>query len=66
MDAEFVEEQFLILCPYCGESVEIYLEADIEGDLVQDCEVCCNPWQLSVYNEGEYRHVEVSRCDGAE
>ena len=32
-------------CPYCGEAVEIYLEPDVMGTLVQDCEVCCNPWR---------------------
>ncbi|MGH8605032.1 MAG: CPXCG motif-containing cysteine-rich protein, partial [Gammaproteobacteria bacterium] len=43
-----LQDHFPITCPYCGEAVEIYLEPDIEGSLVQDCEVCCNPWQLQV------------------
>ncbi|MFZ4703760.1 MAG: CPXCG motif-containing cysteine-rich protein [Candidatus Methylumidiphilus sp.] len=51
-------------CPYCGESLEIYLEPDVEGDLVQDCEVCCNPWDINVWTDGEHRHVNVSRTDG--
>lgn len=42
--AEIVELQ----CPCCGEWQEIVVEADLEGHLVQDCEVCCRPWQLSV------------------
>lgn len=61
-----MQDQFIITCPYCGETVELYLEPDIEGDLVQDCEVCCNPWQLSVWTDDEDRHVEVSRADGTE
>ena len=56
--------QFIIACPYCGESVEVYLESDIEGNLVQDCEVCCNPWDINVWDDGEDRHIEVSRTDG--
>jgi hypothetical protein len=59
---------FLLTCPYCGEEVEIYLEPDIRGALVQDCEVCCNPWQLRVFSgqeDGE-RYVEVSRADGSD
>lgn len=37
-----------VQCPYCFERVEITIEADTWGTLVQDCEVCCNPWQLTI------------------
>lgn len=37
-----------VQCPYCGERVEITLEPDVHGSMVQDCEVCCSPWQLTV------------------
>ncbi len=36
-----------VACPYCGEIVEITLEPGEEGSFVQDCEVCCNPWQVT-------------------
>ena len=39
-------DHFLIDCPYCAEQVEIYVEPDLRGSLVQDCEVCCNPWTV--------------------
>ena len=42
------DTEFTITCPYCGEEVEIYVEPETRGVLVQDCEVCCNPWQLRV------------------
>lgn len=61
-----MDSQFLVTCPYCGEDVEIYLEPDVRGVLVQDCEVCCNPWQLRVSREGDERWVEVTRGDGSE
>ena len=60
------DTEFTITCPYCGEEVEIYLEPDTRGVLVQDCEVCCNPWQLRVVSDGDDRYVEVSRADGSE
>lgn len=37
-----------VQCPYCFERVEILIEADNWGTMVQDCEVCCNPWQLTI------------------
>ena len=55
-------------CPYCGEEVEIYLEPEIRGALVQDCEVCCNPWNVYVSpaDEDGERYVQVSRGDGSD
>jgi len=59
-------DEFFVICPYCGEEVEVRLEADVEGSLVQDCEVCCNPWSLRVSGRDEERRVDVSRADGSE
>jgi hypothetical protein len=61
-----VETQFVVSCPYCGEAVEIYLEPDLMGTLVQDCEVCCRPWQVRVGYEDGDRYVDVQRGDGSE
>jgi transposase-like protein len=39
-----------VTCPYCGERAEL----DVDGDgarrqcYVQDCPVCCQPWQVEV------------------
>jgi hypothetical protein len=39
-----------LVCPYCGESVE--LNVDESGgsrqSYVEDCPVCCRPWQVEV------------------
>jgi hypothetical protein len=59
-------EQFAVECPYCGEAVEIYLEPDVRGSLIQDCEVCCNPWTIRVVRDGEDRYIEVGKADGSE
>jgi hypothetical protein len=37
-----MKEDFVVTCPYCGEDVDVHLERDVQGSLVQDGEVCCN------------------------
>jgi hypothetical protein len=61
-----VDDSFQVTCPYCGEQVEIYVEPEMKGTFVQDCEVCCNPWRLRVSGRGEDRSLDVSRADGSE
>jgi hypothetical protein len=61
-----MDDQFVVTCPYCGEDVEIYVEPDVRGTFVQDCEVCCNPWRVRVVRVDGQRSVEVSRGDGSE
>ena len=59
-----MSDEFEITCPYCGESVEIYVEPDVRGSFVQDCEVCCNPWRVRVVrtHDGE-RSIDIARGD---
>ena len=61
-----MDDRFLVTCPYCGEEVEIYIEPDMRGSFVQDCEVCCNPWRVSVSRDEDERYVDVVRTDGSE
>jgi hypothetical protein len=61
-----VDDSHLVTCPYCGEEIEIYLEPDVTGAFVQDCEVCCNPWNVRVTGRSDERWVEVTRADGTE
>jgi cysteine-rich CPXCG protein len=53
------------VCPYCGELVSIWLE-DAGGDqrYVEDCPVCCRPWQVSVWrdHDGEL-HAVIAHQD---
>ena len=60
------EDQFLVTCPYCGETIEIYVEPDVSGSFVQDCEVCCNPWRVRITGDRDERYVDVARADGSE
>jgi hypothetical protein len=61
-----MDDYFHVTCPYCGEELDIYVEPDVRGTFVQDCEVCCNPWRVSVQRAGDERYVEVARGDGSE
>lgn len=39
-----------VVCPYCGEAVAISVDpgGGSVQEYVEDCEVCCNPWQVKV------------------
>jgi hypothetical protein len=60
------EETQLVTCPYCGEEIELYVEPDVSGSYIQDCEVCCNPWMVRVSREDGELYVDVGRADGSE
>ena len=40
----------VVTCPYCGEANEVALDpgSGSTQDYVEDCQVCCNPWRVSV------------------
>jgi hypothetical protein len=44
-----------VQCPHCAEPVEITLDpgGGAEQDYVEDCEVCCRPWQVTVHYDDE-------------
>ena len=40
-------EHFFI-CPYCGEEISMVLDLSVRRQTyVEDCEVCCNPIEIS-------------------
>lgn len=49
----------VVECPYCGESVEITLDpgSGSEQEYIEDCEVCCQPWLVSVRYDSEGQAV---------
>jgi hypothetical protein len=75
-----VDEFVPVTCPYCGEESEIAIEPDLRGTFVQDCEICCKPWQVRIvsssraasWGEGTTLRnparasVTVTRADGSE
>ena len=52
-------------CPYCGEVVEITVEEVGAGSeqYVEDCPVCCRPWQVYVTREEGEVQVSLGRQD---
>ena len=40
-------------CPYCGEEISMVLDLSVRRQTyVEDCEVCCNPIEISYSVEG--------------
>ena len=44
-----------LACPYCGEDVELVIDegGGPEQAYVEDCPVCCRPWQVAVTGDAE-------------
>lgn len=62
---ELGDETAWVHCPYCGESVELLVDPG-GGPLqeyVEDCEVCCRPWQLTVRWDGQGNAWVEARTD---
>jgi hypothetical protein len=57
-----------VMCPYCGEQNEIAVDPGGGGsqDYIEDCEVCCRPWRVTVVYDGTgAAHVAVEAADDA-
>ena len=53
-------------CPYCNESVTVWVDAGggTEQNYVEDCPVCCRPWQVLVHGDDDgFAHAELRRLD---
>jgi hypothetical protein len=57
-----MEDVVRVRCPYCREWVELYVDPDTQGTLVEDCAVCCRPWAVNVVREGDRLRVHVARA----
>jgi len=51
----------IVMCPYCGEPNEIGIDAGggANQDYVEDCQVCCRPWRVTVVYDDE-GNAEIS------
>ncbi|MEO8314301.1 MAG: CPXCG motif-containing cysteine-rich protein [Pseudomonadota bacterium] len=53
-------------CPYCGEFVTVALDLSAGSQkYVEDCQVCCQPMQMSVWvkEDGRLDSVAAERMD---
>lgn len=58
-----MSEAFL-QCPYCGEAISMNLE-ELDGaqSYIEDCQVCCQPIQVSYQvRGGELANVRATRA----
>ncbi|MEO1031629.1 MAG: CPXCG motif-containing cysteine-rich protein [Bacteroidota bacterium] len=58
-------EEYFLQCPYCWEQISMLV--DISQNLqsyVEDCEICCNPIQVSVVVENrEIAHFQAENLE---
>lgn len=52
-----MEDSVRVQCPWCLEPVELWIDPETRGSFVEDCEVCCRPWQVHVDRDEEGRPV---------
>lgn len=53
-------------CPYCWETVEVWVDpgGSTEQRYVEDCSVCCRPWQVVAWIDEELgAQVTLLRLD---
>jgi len=50
----------MVRCPHCRERVALYVDPDTQGTFVEDCEVCCRPWQVTAWREHGRLRVQVA------
>lgn len=57
----------IIQCPYCGERIEIVVDASAgDQDYIEDCQVCCRPISVQVWiGADDDVHVNVAGEDEA-
>lgn len=47
------EEEYTFTCPYCWEPITMLLDLSVRRQsYVEDCEVCCNPIEVSYTVDG--------------
>ena len=71
LDADFplgdgtAESTADVVCPYCGEAVTIAVDPGSGSvqEYVEDCEVCCNPWDVSVRFLDGVAQVQIAPLD---
>lgn len=52
-------------CPSCGEEISMVLDLSVDRHTyVEDCEVCCNPLEISyAVEDDDLAHFEVKRLE---
>lgn len=50
-----------VTCPYCGETITLFLDLSIESQsYIEDCAVCCQPMSVTYSaTDGELTDIQV-------
>lgn len=50
-----------VTCPYCGETITLFLDLSIESQsYIEDCAVCCQPMSVTYSAaDGELTDIQV-------
>ncbi len=43
-----VDDEVMVVCPWCFQGQLLVVDPETRGRLVQDCDVCCRPWNVTV------------------
>ena len=46
-------EEHFFQCPYCWETISMLLDHSVSQTYIEDCEVCCNPIEITVQFEAQ-------------
>jgi hypothetical protein len=47
-------DEYFFQCPYCWEQISMLIDtSQRQQSYIEDCEICCNPIQLSVVIENQ-------------
>ncbi|MBZ5538211.1 MAG: CPXCG motif-containing cysteine-rich protein [Acidobacteriia bacterium] len=54
-----------MICPYCGQAQVLFVDISVRlQQYIEDCQVCCQPMEMSVTVEGEDEiSIEARRSD---
>ena len=44
-------EEHFFQCPYCWQEISMLLDPSADSNYIEDCEVCCNPIQITTSYE---------------
>ena len=56
-----LQEDVRIQCPYCGESIHIYVDCSAGSQAyIEDCQVCCAPINLRLEIDTDFELLSVT------
>jgi hypothetical protein len=57
-----LEDETFVVCPWCMQQQLLYVDPGSRGRFVQDCDVCCRPWTVTVTRQDGSLQVFVERA----